>query len=76
MPFTLPGRFIGRIKKGLELPLTTPDAPEQKRRARVVEVSTVIDPSSSTFEVLVELEGAPGPLRSGMDVIVSLDNLR
>ena len=35
MRFTLPGKFIGRIKKGLELPLTTPDAPEQKRRARV-----------------------------------------
>jgi membrane fusion protein (multidrug efflux system) len=76
MRFTLPGRFIGRIKKGLELPLTAPDAPEQKRRARIVEVSPVIDPSSSTFEVLVEVEGAPGPLRSGMDAIVSLDNLR
>ena len=34
MRFTLPGKFIGRIKKGLELPLTTPDAPEQKRKAQ------------------------------------------
>jgi multidrug efflux pump subunit AcrA (membrane-fusion protein) len=76
MRFTLPGKFIGRIKKGLELPLTTPDAPEQKRKARVVEVSPVIDPSSSTFEVLVELEGASGPLRPGMEARVSLDNLR
>jgi membrane fusion protein, multidrug efflux system len=76
MRFTLPGKFIGRIKKGLELPLTAPDAPEQKRKARVVEVSPVIDPSSSTFEVLVELEGASGPLRPGMDASVSLNNLR
>jgi membrane fusion protein, multidrug efflux system len=76
MRFTLPGKFIGRIKKGLEMPLTTPDAPEQKRKARVVEVSPVIDPSSSTFEVLVELEGASGPLRPGMEARVSLDNLR
>jgi RND family efflux transporter MFP subunit len=76
MRFTLPGKFIGRIRKGQELPLTTPDLPEQKRKARVVEVSPVIDPSSSTFEVLVELEGASGPLRPGMDASVSLDNLR
>jgi RND family efflux transporter MFP subunit len=76
MRFTLPGKFIGRIRKGQELPLTTPDLPEQKRKAKVVEVSPVIDPSSSTFEVLVELEGASGPLRSGMDASVSLDNLR
>jgi membrane fusion protein, multidrug efflux system len=76
MRFTLPGKFIGRIRKGQELPLTTPDLPEQKREAKVVEVSPVIDPSSSTFEVLIELEGASGPLRPGMDASVSLGNLR
>jgi len=76
MRFTLPERYIGQVKKGQELPLTTPDLPEQKRKARVVEVSPVIDPSSSTFEVLVELEGPSGALRPGMDASVSIDNLR
>lgn len=76
MRFTLPERFIGRVKTGQELPLTTPDLPNQSYRARVVEVSPVVDPSSSTFEVLVELKGSRGALRSGMDASVSLENLR
>jgi membrane fusion protein (multidrug efflux system) len=75
MRFTLPERFIGHVKRGQELPLTTPDLPGQNYRARVVELSPVIDPSSSTFEVLVELEGSRGELRPGMDANVSLDNL-
>jgi membrane fusion protein (multidrug efflux system) len=75
MRFTLPERFIGRVKRGQELPLTTPDLPGQNYRAKIVELSPVIDPSSSTFEVLVELEGSRGELRPGMDASVTLDNL-
>ncbi len=75
MRFTLPERFIGHVKRGLELPLTTPDLPGQNYRAKVVELSPVIDPSSSTFEVLVELQGSRGELRPGMDASVTLDNL-
>jgi len=75
MRFTLPERFIGHVKRGQELPLTTPDLPGQNYRAKVVELSPVIDPSSSTFEVLVELEGSRGELRPGMDASVTLDNL-
>lgn len=75
MRFTLPERFIGRVKRGQELPLTTPDLPGQNYRAKVVELSPVVDPSSSTFEVLVELEGSRGELRPGMDASVTLDNL-
>ena len=76
MRFTLPERFIGRIERGQELPLTTPDVPDQTYKAKVVEVSPVVDPSSSTFEVLVELKGSRGALRPGMDASVNLDNLR
>lgn len=75
MRFTLPERFIGRIRRGQELPLSTADLPGQSYKAKVVEVSPVIDPSSSTFEVLVELEGPRGELRPGMDASVSLDKL-
>jgi membrane fusion protein (multidrug efflux system) len=76
MRFTLPERFIGRVERGQELPLTTPDVPDQTYKAKVVEVSPVVDPSSSTFEVLVELKGSRGALRPGMDASVNLDNLR
>ena len=76
MRFTLPEKFIGRIQKGKELPMTTPDLPGQRYKVRVLEVSPVVDPASSTIEVTVELEGKPGPLRPGMDASVSLDNLR
>jgi RND family efflux transporter MFP subunit len=76
MRFTLPERFIGRIERGQELPLTTPDVPDQTYKAKVVEVSPVVDPSSSTFEVLVELKGSRGALRPGMDANVNLDHLR
>jgi cobalt-zinc-cadmium efflux system membrane fusion protein len=76
MRFTLPEKFIGRVKRGQELPLTTPDLPNQNYKSKVVEVSPVVDPSSSTFEVLVELQGPRGELRPGMDASVSLDNLQ
>jgi len=76
MRFTLPEKFIGRIHKGQELPMMTPDLPDQKYKVRVVEVSPVVDPASSTIEVTVELEGKPGSLRPGMDASVSLANLR
>jgi multidrug efflux pump subunit AcrA (membrane-fusion protein) len=39
-----------------------------------VEVSPVVDPSSGTFDVLVELTGARGNLRPGMTASVRLDN--
>lgn len=76
MRFTLPEKFIGRVHKGEELPMMTPDLPDQKYKVRVVEVSPVVDPASSTIEVTVELEGRSGSLRPGMDASVSLANLR
>ncbi|MGO9404501.1 MAG: efflux RND transporter periplasmic adaptor subunit [Terriglobales bacterium] len=76
MRFTLPEKFIGRIHKGQELPMMTPDLPDQKYKVRVEEVSPVVDPASSTIEVTVELEGKPGLLRPGMDASVNLENLR
>jgi membrane fusion protein (multidrug efflux system) len=76
MRFTMPERYIGHVKRGQELPLTTPDLPGQTYKARVLEVSPVVDPASSTFEVLVELQGTRGDLRPGMDANITLDTLR
>lgn len=76
MRFTMPERYIGRVKRGQELPLSTPDLPGRSYKARVLEVSPVVDPASSTFEVLVELQGARGDLRPGMDANITLDALQ
>ena len=64
--FTLPEKFVGRLKNGQELPLTSPDVPLEKHMVKIIEVSPVVDPSSGTIEVLVELVGGRGQLRPGM----------
>jgi RND family efflux transporter MFP subunit len=74
--FTLPERFLGRLRIGQQVPLASPDLPEEKHVARVIEVSPVVDPASGTVEVLVELVGASGQLRPGMTASVPLDNLQ
>jgi membrane fusion protein, multidrug efflux system len=76
MRFTLPEKFVSRLKKGEELPLTSPDAPQEKHTARVIEVSPVVDPSSGTIEVLVELIGGKGELRPGMTANVRVADPR
>ena len=66
MRFTLPERFFGRVHRGQEFVLTSPDVPGEKHTARVKEEASVVDPGSGTFEVLVELVGNRGALRPGM----------
>jgi membrane fusion protein, multidrug efflux system len=66
MRFTLPERFFGRVHRGQEFVLTSPDVSGEKHSARVKEEASVVDPGSGTFEVLVELVGNRGALRPGM----------
>ena len=66
MRFTLPERYFGRVRPAQQFEITSPDLPGEKHAARVKEVSPVVDPSSGTFEVLVELTGDRGSLRPGM----------
>jgi membrane fusion protein (multidrug efflux system) len=73
MRFTLPEKFYGHLKNGQQLPLTSPDVPDQKYTAKVVEMSPVVDPSSGTVEVMVELLGTSGQLRPGMTASVRVD---
>ena len=72
--FTLPEHFMGRIKKGTQLSLTTVDLPDEKHNVRVIEVSPVVDPSSATIEVLAELTGNHGQLRPGMSTNILVPN--
>ena len=76
MRFTLPEKFVGRMQRGQVLPLSSPDLPDRKYTAKVIDVSPVIDPASGTFEVMAEVEGNPGPLRPGMTANVSVDHLQ
>lgn len=76
MRFTLPERYFGRVHRQQQFEIMSPNVPGEKHLARAKEVSPVIDPSSGTFEVLVELIGAPGSLHPGMTATIQLDNPR
>lgn len=65
---TLPEKFLGQIRTGTMLAVTPSQVLDSSRRyrARVIEVSPVVDPSSDTIEVLAELSGDTSGLRPGM----------
>jgi RND family efflux transporter MFP subunit len=74
MRFTLPEKYFGKMRDGQQVEVTSADVPGEKHLARVKQVSPVVDPSSGTFEVLVELTGERGSLRPGMNASVHLEN--
>jgi RND family efflux transporter MFP subunit len=74
--FSLPERFFGHVLATQQFEITSPDAPGEKHAARVKQVSPVIDPSSGTFEVLLELTGDRGTFRPGMTANLRVENSR
>jgi membrane fusion protein, multidrug efflux system len=74
MRFTLAERYFGRVRSAQQFEITSPDVPGEKHTARVKEVSPVVDPSSGTFEVLVELTGDRGAFRPGMTANLRVEN--
>lgn len=74
---TLPERFLGRIKTGATLAVTAAEEPQNSRsfKARVIQVSPVVDPASDTIEVLAELYGNTTGLRPGMRADLHVPNL-
>jgi RND family efflux transporter MFP subunit len=74
--FTLPEQFLGRVKRREELIVTSPGTAGEQHKARVIEVSPVVDPASGTIEVVAELVGPPGQLRPGMNVNIQIDKRR
>lgn len=72
--FTLPERFFGKVHDGMMLTVSSADiSPESRFSARVIQVSPVVDPSSSTLEVLAQITDTKTELRPGMLVNVALD---
>jgi membrane fusion protein (multidrug efflux system) len=66
MRFTVPEKYLNRVRLGQKLILTSPNFPQESHAARVIEMSPVVDPASGTVEAMVELVGSKGNLRSGM----------
>jgi RND family efflux transporter MFP subunit len=73
MRFTVPEKFVGVLKVGRQLALTVPDFPGQEYKAKVVQLSPVVDPTSGTFDGMVEVVGEPGSLRPGMNTTLRID---
>jgi membrane fusion protein, multidrug efflux system len=73
MRFTVPEKFVGVLKVGRQLAMTVPDFPGVEYKAKVVELSPMVDPSSGTFDGMVEVVGAPRSVRPGMNVILRID---
>jgi RND family efflux transporter MFP subunit len=76
MRFTLPEKYFGRVRPSQQFEISSPDIPGEKHAARVKQISPVVDPSSGTFEVLVELTGDRGGLRPGMTANLKVENPR
>jgi HlyD family secretion protein len=74
---TLPEKFLGQIKTGAMVGITPAEESGSGRhyRAKVIQVSPVVDPSSDTIEILAELYGDTAGLRPGMRADVHLPAL-
>ncbi len=74
---TLPEKFLGHIKTGTMMALTPTEELNLDRhyRARVIQVSPVVDPSSDTIEVLAELSGDTSGLRPGIRADLHVPNV-
>jgi membrane fusion protein (multidrug efflux system) len=70
--FTLPSRFVRQVKVGQQVIVTVADSPAVEHKARVIQMSPVVDPASDTIEVLAEITGAAPELRPGMQAGVHL----
>ena len=64
--FTLPERLLGQVARGQVISVVSPDSPDSRHTAKVIQISPVVDPSSGTIEVLAEIVGPAGSLRPGM----------
>ncbi|MGH9546450.1 MAG: efflux RND transporter periplasmic adaptor subunit [Terriglobales bacterium] len=73
--FTLPERFLGRIKNGRTVRVELADGSSAVYHIAVItEISPVVDPASGTIEVLARLQGQAPDLRPGMLTNIRLTN--
>jgi membrane fusion protein (multidrug efflux system) len=73
---TLPEKFLGKIHPGVVVGITPAEnSGSRGYRAKVIQVSPVVDPSSDTIEVLAELTGNTAGLRPGMRADLHVPNV-
>ncbi len=60
------------VSKGGTVYVSSALAPGTIYRAKVLQVSPVVDPASDSVDVMAELEGRPANLRPGMTAHISL----
>jgi RND family efflux transporter MFP subunit len=74
---TLPEKFLGHVRSGLMVGVTPEEGsdPSRRYRAKVIEVSPVVDPSSDTIEILAELSGDSSGLHPGMRANLHVPNM-
>lgn len=70
--FTVAERFMHDVSKGGTVYVSSALAPGTIYRAKVLQVSPVVDPASDSVDVMAELEGRPANLRPGMTAHISL----
>jgi RND family efflux transporter MFP subunit len=73
--FTLPERFLGKLRNGQTLSVELADGSSAVHHtAAVTQISPVVDPSSGTIEVLARVQGQASDLRPGMLANIRLAN--
>jgi membrane fusion protein, multidrug efflux system len=73
--FTLPERFLGRVKNGQTVTVDLADGSSSVHHtAAVRQISPVVDPSSGTIEIVARLQGPAPDLRPGMLTTIHLTN--
>jgi len=75
--FTLPERFLGRVKNGQTVTVELTDGSSAVRHtAAIRQISPVVDPASGTIEIVARLQGSAPDLRPGMLTTIHLANLK
>ena len=73
--FTLPERFLGRVKNGQTVTVELTDGSSAVHHtATIRQISPVVDPSSGTIEIVARLQGSASDLRPGMLTTIHLAN--
>jgi membrane fusion protein, multidrug efflux system len=72
---TLPEKYLGKVRTGALVDISASETSDPRSyRAKIIQVSPVVDPSSDTIEILAELTGNTAGLRPGMRADLHLPN--
>ena len=70
--FSVPERYLGDLKRGVSVLLSTPAYPHENFEGRVSVVDPMVDPGSRTIQVVARIPNRGARLRPGMSADVSV----